>query len=288
MSTSPSDPDDVERDAPPAWLAEALDSVAPQPSEALRARLRASFVEPAASLETPPSTSSPARARAPRQRVPPKSVRASRSVLWVGALALAAAAVLAIVVLAPRASPRLEWVESELAAVSIDGIAPSAQQLEAQWLAGAELHVGAAPVRVRLDGLVLLEFAAGARARLEPWPVDRPGEAVVRLASGGVRVLTAPGFAPRSLRVLAPDAEVAVVGTEFGVDVLEGMGTCVCCTHGAVSVLPRGRERADTVLAGGMSFCFASGEAPMLGEAKADHASEITVLRRFGWRTPTR
>lgn len=288
-------PDD---EATPPWLADALDELSvPAPRAELRDSLRARFVgapqPPQAEDAAPSRPSSGAREPRERARRPRRApnVSASPTRRWrAGWLALAAlaAASIAIWLLRPVAAPRVELVESTLASLSLDGAPASEREFVSKLLAGARVSTAGAAARLRLDGVALIELAPGSEVVFKLWSEDGAGEAQLELARGGVRVVTAPDFAPRKLAVLAPDARVAIVGTEFGVDVLEGMGTCVCCTHGAIEVHPRGRPQPERVLAGGMSFCFASGDAPMLGPVKDDHAAEVTALRRFEWPSAKR
>jgi ferric-dicitrate binding protein FerR (iron transport regulator) len=203
-------------------------------------------------------------------------------------IALTSAAAWALFVFASREDRRIEWLDTPLDCVRVGGVTASGELLEARILAGGVLESQATSMRLRIDESVLIELAPETLMSLEDWSENGGRQGVVRLVRGGVRILTGPGFAPRGLRVVAPDAQVSVVGTEFGVDVFEGTGTCVCCTQGTVSVQPRSSARADTVRAGGMSFCFSSGEPPMLDVAKEDHAAQITALRRYGFGSSAR
>lgn len=312
MSTRPNAPDGEPLEP---WLHDALDSVdAPSARPAFRDELRARFLagaaassegldeleplevatdgaerargEAGASVGTPRpalqrTRSTPSRSSRRERVVEPKPRRRSLGP-WIAVVALAAAAAVAFVLLTPDAKPRVQLVDSQVASLALDG-APlaDADQLAKRLAAGATLRTEAETVRLRLDDVVLIELAAGTELSFATWSEASDGETVFDLRSGGLRVLTGPGFAPRRLTVRAPDAEVAIVGTEFGVDVVQGAGTCVCCTHGVIAVKPSGRDAADRVLEGGMSFCFASGDAPMLGDVKEDHASDVTNLRRY-------
>lgn len=275
----------------PPWLADALDEVrVPAPRPELRDSLRSRFIdaqEPARAPEgtssreadgAPPSPRSPRRSRGSASANPTRRWRAG----WLLVSGLVAAS-LAFWMLRPEPLPRVELVDSALVSFTLDGQPAVAHDFESRLLGGARVRTTQAATRVRIDGVALIELAPDSELVFTPWSEASGGEARIELARGGVRVATAPDFAPRKLTVLAPDARIVIVGTEFGVDVLEGVGTCVCCTHGAIEVRPRGREQADRVLAGGMSFCFSSGEAPMLGAVKDDHAAEVVALRRFAW-----
>lgn len=269
------------------WLHDALDAAQPPPpSRAFRERERERFlVNASSSTEAPSAQPSPRRSSrsAPRRRRSQdreQPRRRPRLLVWALGAGLAAAAALALYFGYPSERARIELVESTLADVHADGsVRASRAELERFLLAASTFETRDAAARLRVDDVVLMEFAANSRAAITHWSDGPQGEYVLRLEAGSVRVLTSRDFAPRRLRVSAPDAEIAIVGTEFGVDVLEGMGTCVCCTEGVIEVTPRGSADADRIEAGGMSFCFASGDEPMLGDVKADHAADVTRLR---------
>ena len=252
------DPHNDERE-PEDWLAQALeDAPVRAPSAALREKARASFLGSGASSSA--------------------GGRTSRWPLRLVVTALASAAALLFLLRTPGA-PRVELVET--APASLASASPA--EVEAKVLTGSELSTGAEAARLRLDGVALLELAPQTRLQIRTWDAEGGGEAVLELHGGGVRIVTAPDFAPRKLRVVTPDAEVSVIGTEFGVDVIENMGTCVCCTHGAVDVRSRIAGNSSRVLEGGMALCFSSGAAPMLGDVEAEHANVVTALRRYSW-----
>lgn len=312
MSTRPNEPDGEPREP---WLHDALDSVeSPSVRPAFRDELRARFLagaapaaeqldelEPLAGAsdgirdvrnDAGPRNATPRPAVQRARSTPSRNSRRERAVEptprrrsfgpWIAVAALAAAAAVAFVFLTPDAKPRVQLVDSPLASLKLDGASlTDSVELAKRLTVGAKLETAADSVRLRLDDVVLIELAAGTELSFATWNEGADGETVFDLRSGGLRVLTGPGFAPRRLTVRAPDAEIAIVGTEFGVDVVQGAGTCVCCTHGVIAVTPSGREAADRVLEGGMSFCFASGDAPMLGDVKEDHASDVTKLRRY-------
>lgn len=253
-------PDELE---PEEWLAQALhDAPAPAPSARLRETARERFLAGAAKPELPPA------------RGVPKPGRALRLVVT----ALATAAALHFLLRVPNVA-RVELVET---APKWLASADSAE-VQAKVLGGSELVTGAESARLRLDGVALVELAPQTRLQIRTWSEDGAGEAVLELESGGVRIVTAPDFAPRKLRVVTPDAEVNVIGTEFGVDVIEKMGTCICCTRGAVDVRSLVAGSSSRVLEGGMALCFASGAAPMLGDVESEHANVVTALRRYAW-----
>lgn len=298
MKTPPIEPDDQQ---PEKWLRDALDDVdVPPVRPQFRAELRERFVGADEHQATPDdaelaSQPAPARVSARAKHRSSTKERTSslggrnstpstrrRWTLGLVAAALATAAALALYFNRPEPRERVQLVESELANFTVDGVdMANMGEFVRKLQVGAQLETKHQAMRLRLDGVVLIELAAGTRLTLAAWDESADGETLLELASGGVRVLTGPTFAPRHLRVRAPDADIAIVGTEFGVDVIDGSGTCVCCTKGAIDVRARGQDAAHRVLAGGMSFCFSSGEAPMLGEVKSDHADDVTKLRRF-------
>jgi ferric-dicitrate binding protein FerR (iron transport regulator) len=281
-------PGDEPQSQPEPWLADALDELRPAPPRPeLRATLRAQFLgaeASAAPADEPVRPAQPARApRSARQRAP----ASARPALRLRNLALAAlataAAIAALVFVRTAATPRVDLVACSVSDLTLDGVRVAADALEERLLAGAIVRSAESSVRLRLDNVALIELAPHTELTLRPWSASGEGEARLVLTRGGVRVVTAPEFAPRRLTVAAPQAEVAVVGTEFGVDVVEGMGTCVCCTHGSVAVRALGREGVETLAAGQMSFCFSSRAEPMRGPVKDDHSAAVIALRRFDW-----
>lgn len=278
-------PSDEHEPRPEPWLADALDELRPAaPRAELRASLRARFVggdAPAGQEHTEPSAASPRAPRSPRTQRPASVGPTAR---WRAiALATLAAAIAAFVFLRSAPPPRVELVASEASDVTLDGAPVALDELEERLLAGATVRNAANAVRLRLDDVALVELAPHTELTLRPWGPGGDGEARLELRRGGVRVVTAPTFAPRRLTVAAPHAEVAVVGTEFGVDVVEGSGTCVCCTHGRVAVRALGRESVEQLAAGEMAFCFSSRAEPMRGPVKDDHSAAVIALRRFEW-----
>jgi len=275
---------------PEPWLADALDELRPPaPRPELRASLRARFLardvaaESDTSAQPAPALRTAHTPRSTRQRSPASAAPSTR---WrtLSLATLATAAVVAALVFV-RTSPtqRVELVASNVSDLTLDGAPVALDALQARLFAGARVRSAANVVRLRLDSVALIELAPHTELTLRPWNPAGHGEARLVLTRGGVRVVTAPEFAPRRLTVEAPQAEVAVVGTEFGVDVVEGMGTCVCCTHGSVAVRALGREGVETLAAGQMSFCFSSRAEPMRGPVKDDHSAAVIALRRFEW-----
>jgi ferric-dicitrate binding protein FerR (iron transport regulator) len=131
-------------------------------------------------------------------------------------------------------------------------------------------------VRFELDHVARFELAERSELLLESVPeAGAEGEIVLELRSGSLRVLTAGALAPARLRVLAPDADVLVVGTELAVDVVPGMGTCVCCTRGVVEVSSRHATGAppspERIGAGQMALCMPGSAMTKVGPALVEH-----------------
>ena len=280
-------PSEEHEPRPEPWLAEALDELRPPARPALRASLRASFLARGAEVRNTHArpARAPRTARAPRSlRQPPTASARPHARLRKFALAAfaVAAAAAALVFVRPAATPRVGLVACTVSDLTLDGAGVPLAELEERLLAGAVLRNAGNTVRLSLDNVALIELAPHTELTLRPWSA-RDSEARLVLTRGGVRVLTAPAFAPRRLTVTAPEAEVEIVGTEFGVDVIDGMGTCVCCTHGSVAVRALGHDGVETLAAEQMAFCFSSRAEPMLGPVKEDHAAAVIALRRFAW-----
>ena len=231
-----------------------LDSAAPAPARAaFRARLQEQFVTGRIDATDTEAAPPQRRWRAP----------------WIVGLALAAALLVAVRVAWPTGGSRLELLDGSqlpLAAASFES--------------GQEFETRADTLRVRIDERVVVEFGPQTRARVVQLPdADTAGQYVFEVASGALRVATGPGFAPNRLRVTAPDAEIEIVGTRFGVDVFQDLGTCVCCTQGTIAVRPHDAQ-PHPVPAGGMAWC-PSDDEPMYGDAKPDHAAPVEALARY-------
>ena len=89
-------------------------------------------------------------------------------------------------------------------------------------------------------------------------------------------VRTGPEFAGSRLVVRAPDAEVAVLGTRFAVDVVPA-GTCVCCGEGRVDVRSLRDGAAAAVDPGGMAFAHTAGTIST-GAVQSEHAPALAAL----------
>jgi len=120
------------------------------------------------------------------------------------------------------------------------------------------------PIRLRLRDLLVLELAAGSSLRVQSTRTEilgSPSPLELELERGGLAVVTSPGFEGSRLEILTAQAAVAVTGTAFAVDVVPGMGTCVCCSGGSIVVRSRlGEAPAATVSGGGNAFVFTDGK----------------------------
>lgn len=213
--------------------------------------------------------------RALRARFLGASSARRRPRAWVTALAAAAGLALALWTWrAARGEGADAWrvlaVEGE---VTLDGRALELADLES----GGRLRSGP-------DGglrLVLgkrLALALGPDSDIE-LPAQRASHAAWRLRAnaGHLALRTGPEFAGARLQVLAPDAEVEVLGTRFAVDLYED-GTCVCCSEGRVDVRSLRAEAARAqVPPGGMAYAHAQGGITT-GEVQPEHSSALDAL----------
>lgn len=149
------------------------------------------------------------------------------------------------------------------------------------WSAASRLATDQQAATFALDRRVVFELAPDTEVEL--LELAEPGAArtiELRLRSGSLRVATREGFAPSGMLVHAPDCDVRIVGTEFGIDVFPGEATCVCCTEGVVEVeLADGHATRLSVPAGGNAWCPAGGAPAMTGPVKPMHATPIEALR---------
>lgn len=214
----------------------------------------------------------------------PTSVQRARPRLLAAAAVLVAATVIASLWFGFRTGAPFEVLEPDRSTVRIDGAAREVASGGLPALAaGSSIATGDTALALRLDERLVMELAPHTELEIVVLPErSRPGTLELRLTSGALRVATRAGFAPNRMLVHAPDADVLVVGTEFGVDVVPGEATCVCCVHGRVEVAPCGApERRQAVDAGGNAWYPVGGAPPMLGTVKPMHADPIEALRRF-------
>ena len=170
------------------------------------------------------------------------------------------------------------------------GDAPAWRVLAARGevtLDGAAVEPGALALggRLRTGPAAELQIVLGRRVALLVGPdseLELPALAAVGDAwriearTGHLAVRTGPEFAGSRLSVRAPDAEVAVLGTRFAVDVYPE-GTCVCCGEGRVDVRSLRDGAAAAVDRGGMAFAHAAGEFTT-GAVQPDHAPALAAL----------
>ena len=137
------------------------------------------------------------------------------------------------------------------------------------------------PVRVRLGDRFVLELSKRGSLSVEITRSETPGSpGSIRLGleRGSLAVVTSPGFEGSRLEVQTEQALVAVTGTAFAVDVVPGMGTCVCCYAGSIEVCMRlGEASPARVRAGGNAFAFTDGRL-QTGEPVPEHLAPIEGL----------
>ena len=257
------DQDDLERD---------LGKLpAPRASEAFRRALRVSFVagDPRTTEETAPT------------QVPRAAPRA-----W-SRMSIAAAILIALAAAAwwLRREPRSPWsvLENSSAAVRVDDVRRPESSVAslAQALGRANRVATEAALTLKLERIGWLELGPNSDlAWTSLVAIGSTNEFTLELRAGSLRVITAE-LAPTTLIVRGPDCDVRVVGTEFAVDILPGMGTCVCCTHGTLEVTSRHAPGEHSrVKAGGMALCGPDGGPTMTGRFKPDHVAPLNALKR--------
>ena len=257
------DQDDLERD---------LGKLpAPRASEAFRRALRERFVTgaPRATEETTPM-------QAPRARSP----------AW-SRMSIAAAILIAFALAAwwSRREPRSPWtvLEGSNTAVRVDNVLRRKSSLAslAQALGLANRVATEAALTLKLERIGWLELGPNSDlAWTSLAAIGSMNEFTLELRAGSLRVITSE-LAPTTLIVRGPECDVRVVGTEFAIDVLPGMGTCVCCTHGTLEVTSRHAPgERSRVKSGGMALCGPDGGPTMTGPSKPDHVAPLDALKQ--------
>ncbi len=270
MSTSEQRPDEQ---LDPATAKRVDAEARPRARAEFAARLREQFV--AGSIKELPV--GPPRAERPHIGSPRSSSPFARFA-W---LAAAAAMIVIGVFLQKAGAPRavFESLANAASDARVDGAALEVGELRE----GSRVETGEHALDLRVAGAVVIEIGAHSKVRFERIASSPGGDFAFAIESGALRVVTGPDFAPSHLVVRAPDADVSIVGTEFGVDVIDGQGTCVCCTRGEVDV--RATHRSNElarIAADQRSFCSVEPAAPpALGAPVDAHVAPVVALRRF-------
>ena len=181
---------------------------------------------------------------------------------------------------------------SEFTLARVDGQEFSPAQsarLAAALKPGSVIEVEGGSLELLLDTRIALSLAAGSALTLMAVPEPEVlGSIWFEQQRGSLAVVTGPGFVDANLRIRTPDSEVRIVGTRFAVDVIAGMGTCVCCDEGSVSVfdqpltqelVPEGTPE-HKLSRGEMSFIFSDHRPTKIGSAMAEHLAPIESLRQ--------
>ncbi len=275
----------------------------PQARPDFRERLRAEFLatpfEARAPLEVEPQDLGPAPEVAPRwgeglpvaEILTPALSPARRP--WFTLVSIAAIAAAALFLFQWQSPTR--WrvgSSSEFTLVRVDGQEFSPAQgarLAAALKPGSVIEVEGGALDLLLDTRVALSLAAGSALSLVAVPESEVLASIwLEQQRGSLAVVTGPGFVDANLRIQTPDSEVRVVGTRFAVDVIAGLGTCVCCDEGVVSVfdqpltqdlVPEGTPE-HKLSQGEMTFIFSDHRPREIGPAIAEHLAPIESLRQ--------
>ncbi len=242
----------------------------PEPDPALRARLRADFLD--------------GTLRSPFERATPRTRPAAGPLAWLRPLAwaAAAAALLIVVVMANRGPVwQLETVRGDgIAVVDQQPIPLTHREQLARALRGGSTVVvpPGATLELAAAGNLMLQVTAGTEARLPAVPgrwFGREVNALVR--HGEVLFTTGPSFHGARLAVATPEAHVMVTGTTLAV-ICEATGTCVCVLDGRVQV---GTGPADMrpVEAGHRRYVFKDGRTPEMADMRDTEHLPLTDLR---------
>lgn len=195
----------------------------------------------------------------------------------------AAAVVVLVALLVPRSEPT--WSVQALRGdgpIEIDGrtISTDAPDLVAAALRpGARIRVPEGlSVDIRLDDVMILEFAGGADATIPAEPSGDSGNTIIGdVHDGELRIKTGPGFRGSELRVATAESLTVIVGTI--VSVYKGDGyTCVCVLEGTARV---GVDESDLedVPHDHLKFLFDDGEEPILTDISQDHEVDLLEFR---------
>ncbi len=194
----------------------------------------------AVAQEAPPAPSVQPERR-PARSESPAPTRAGRRWGIPVAIFAAAAAVLAIVALRAEQPARWSPVDGRIGTspIVVNGRTVAHDRIADAIADETRPHVvvaGQEAAMFWVDGTVCAELAPGSEVELGPVPSDG-SQLVLAVHKGTLRMCTGPGFTGSKLTVKTPEFDLAVTGTSFAIDVDEE-GTCVCCLHGSVEMVP--------------------------------------------------
>ena len=212
---------------------------------------------------------------------------------WMTLVAIAAIAAAALFVLRwPSAGGWRVAASSDFLLARVDGreFGPTeTARLAAALASGSVVEVEGGALDLALDSRVALSLASGCTLTLVAIPDSEVlGDLWLDQQSGSLAVVTGPDFQGSSLRIQTADTEVRILGTQFSVDVIAGVGTCVCCSEGSVSVFdgpvtedPIAEGRTEhTLPQGEMRFVFRDHRPMKTGPAMPEHLAPIESLRQ--------
>lgn len=209
------------------------------------------------------------------------AVRTWPRLAWL--LVPAAAVVVLVALLVPRSATTwsVQAIRGE-GQIEIDGQAISSgtpELVAAALRSGARIRVPEGlSVDVRLDDVMILEFAGGTDATVPAEPAGDSGNTVIgTVHDGELRIKTGPGFPGSELRVMTPESLTVIVGTI--VSVYKGDGyTCVCVLEGTARVGIDDTDLED-VPHDHLKYFFEDGEEPILTDISEDHAADLLEFR---------
>lgn len=253
----------------------------PSAAPAFKASLRERFLDladPGASPAPIPITASPDPLRFGPGAGQPERTRLF-PFIWPFVLAASVAFILYFV-LARDAHPRWRVLEAtptgEFMVDSLRFKGSDAALLSDALQTAHEIRTFDAGLRLQLRDDLVLDIAPGTQLSQMSFPPA--GAYTIYANAGALHVCTGPTFSGNRLRILTDNMESTVIGTIFGVDVLEN-GTCVCCIEGTVRCDPRDGGGAKSVEAGAMCFAYNDGKKSAWGQAHEPHTRPLQELR---------
>ncbi|MEM7515481.1 MAG: hypothetical protein AAF368_00965, partial [Planctomycetota bacterium] len=105
----------------------------------------------------------------------------------------------------------------------------------------------------------------------------------LRAGKGGVNFTARDSDEPVHLFVETPEAKIELRGTTVGVDLIEGLGTCVCVVEGTVTVTTKvGEAKTMQVEEGFSCFIFADGREPSTFDLYEQHGGPVRQFAEDG------
>jgi len=212
-------------------------------------------------------------------------VRVDRAPRWAWLLVPAAAVILVVALLLPKAGP--SWAVPAVRGegqVEIDGHTLSTddpRRIARALSSGGIIQLpGGVSLDLRLEDLLILELDGGSDATLPAPPGrDTDGPLLSEVRNGELRIKTGPGFPGTELHILTTEGRIEIVGTILSVYKGDDF-TCVCVLEGTARV---GVDEGDLeeIPPGMLKIMFEGGDSRVLEISLGHEEDLLEFMDRF-------